>query len=511
MRAQKPEPAPPETPPSVESEADTEGPETRATPPEAEGDPAVINEDDVGTITVSEDGDCDLDCVESQLTEAKREDDQKKGLIKVVKESEPTVTDPTDNAGDALASEPSTTSLDKESVPESKKGRLPSRLGPLRITVDKRGDWVGIGFATQLEFDYDQQFAGGGISKASDQTLQFRRLRLSLSSSFVDGKIRSGFQINLTPSALELLDMWLAFTRFKFATLRMGQFKIPFDRYRAQSYAVLSFVDWSPTTTIFGSERQMGLEAFARGGFLNLEYAFGIFTGTNARASHGIGAIEFYGETPTNPSELGDGEIFTDFHPELVGRVAKNIGDINTDTNSDVLGSADLRQSIGFGFAYDARADPIVDLTLRLSFEWLAKIRGFDFNVISYLAWFPPWEGGPIEFGPVGFMGEVGYRFNALWELATRYSITYLPSALRQDTRSYGQFQIATADDAAAAEAQYGLNGDQITEAELALAGAAHIIGNSLKTTLQTSWVNERWVQGARNGLRVELQVQFLF
>lgn len=454
---------------------------------------------------------CDLDCIEDELRRAEEKEQQKKGVLQVAEESGSLTPATEEDEGGTLAAEPSTTSLAKVTPKEPEGRRLPTRLGPVRISVGDTDDWVGFGFASQLEFDFDQQLESPGFSKSSSETLQFRRIRLTLSSRFIEGRIRSRFQINTTPSAFELIDLWLAFTRFKFASLRIGQFKIPFDRYRAQSFAVLSFVDWAPTTIVFGSERQLGLEALAEGGFLELEYALGIFTGVNARASHGIGAIEFYGEVPFNPSELGDGEVVREFHPEIAGRVAKNFGDINTDTNSDVLGTKNLRQSVGFGFAYDARADPIEDLTLRLSLEWLAKISGFDFNVVTYLAWFPPFEGGRIRFGPFGAMGEVGYRFNIMWELAVRYSVTYVTPKLRADARAYGEFQIDNAEDPIDALIQYGRNGDQKTDAELALAATAHIIGNSLKTILQTAWENQRWIDSARNGLRVELQLQFLF
>ncbi|MDH4283342.1 MAG: OprO/OprP family phosphate-selective porin, partial [Myxococcales bacterium] len=416
-----------------------------------------------------------------------------------------------DDAGDALAAEPSTTSLAEAAAEAPEERRLPTRLGPVRIRVGKGDDWIGIGFAAQLEFEYDQQFEGAGVPKDSTETLQFRRIRTTLSSSFIDGRIRSAFQINLTPSAFELIDMWLSFTRFKFATFRIGQFKIPYDRYRAQSFAALSFVDWAPTTRMFGSERQIGMETLASGGFLNLEYALGLFSGTNARASQAVGITEVYGETPRNPSELGAGEIVSEFHPAIVGRVAKNFGEINTDTNTDVLGAKELRHSVGVGIAWDARPNPTENLGLRLSAEWLGKIRFFDINVISYLAWYKPWQGGKILFGPMGFMAEVGYRFSLLWELALRYSTTYLTPWLRSDARSYGEFQIANATDQTAAIAQYGANGDQITNDQLALAGTAHIIGNSLETVAEFAWESQLWAEGRRNGVRLSLQLQFLF
>ena len=262
---------------------------------------------------------------------------------------------------------------------------------------------------------------------------------------------------------------------------------------------------------MFGSERQIGAEMLASGGFLNLEYAAGIFSGVNARASHAVAISEVYGNMPNNPSTFGSGEVVSSFHPALVGRVAKNFGQINTDTNSDITGSKELRHSVGAGIAWDARPVATQDLALRLSAEWLGKISHFHMNFISYLAWYEPWQGGKILFGPMGFMAETGYRFSLTWELALRYSMTYLTPWLRSDSRSYGAFQVANATDPASAIQQYSENGQQTTSNQLAIAGTSHIIGNSLKVVAEAAWVAQRWEAGRRNGFGFALQLQFLF
>ena len=480
---------------------------------ETEQEPAakVDGEESAGGVDEIPPEECDLDCLEAQFDAEDEKEQRKKGTLTVARESGSIGEDVTDDVGDALSAEPSTTTLAEAEpdVPDDRK--LPMRLGPVRIKVGKTDDWIGIGFATQLQFEYDQQFTTAGFPKQSTETLEFRRIRTTLSSSFIDGRIRSRFQINMTPSAFELIDMWFAFTRFKFATFRVGQFKIPYDRYRAQSFAALSLVDWAPTTRMFGSERQVGAEMLGIGGFLKAEYAVGIFSGTNARAAHAVGITEVYGEVPRNASDFGFGEVVSEFHPELAARAAKNFGKINTDTNSDVTGSKELRHSVGLGIAWDARPKATQDLGLRLSAEWLGKIRHIYMNVVSYLAWYKPWEGGKILFGPMGFMAESGYRFSLMWELALRYSVTYLTPWLRSDARSYGEFQIANAIDPASAMEQYGQNGEQTTNNELALAGTSYIIGNSLKVVAEAAWTAQRWEAGRRNGFRFNLQLQFLF
>ena len=453
---------------------------------------------------------CDLDCIEAELAAREQKTNQKKRTLEVARQRGSSNAE-TPDAGDTLAAEPSTTTIDKTEIEVAEDRRLPTRLGPVRIPVGKSEDWIGIGLAVQMEFEYDQQFEGAGFPSVETETLEFRRVRFTLSSSFIEGRIKSRFQINLTPSAFELIDLWFAFTRFKFATFRIGQFKIPYDRYRAQSFASLSFVDWAPTTRMFGSERQVGAEMLASGGILDLEYSIGVFSGVNARAAHAVGITEVYGEIPTSASDLGFGEVVSAFHPEIAARAARNFGEIDTASNSDVLRTDYLRHSLGLGFAWDARPEAIEDLGLRLSLEWLGKIRGFYFDVIHYLAWYKPWQGGRILFGPLGAMAESGYRFNLIWELAIRFSITYLTPWLRSDARSYGEFQIMNAEDPAAAIAQYGRNGDQITNQDLAVAGVARIIGNSLKVIGETSWVRQLWNTGDRNGFRLNIQLQLVF
>lgn len=477
---------------------------------ESQQEPAAKVDVEPGTNEAPAEDDCDLDCLEAQLEKEDEREQQRKGTLQVARESGSISESSGADSGDALSAEPSTTSLAEAELDVPEDRALPMRLGPVRIKVGKSEDWIGIGFATQLEFEYDQQFEGAGFEKSSTETLEFRRIRTTLSSSFIDGRIRTRFQINLTPSAFELIDMWFSFTRFKFATFRLGQFKIPYDRYRAQSFAALSMVDWAPTTTMFGSERQVGAEMLASGGFLGLEYAIGLFSGVNARASHAVGITEVYGEEPRNSSDFGFGEVVSAFHPEIAARVAKNFGKINTDTNSDTTGTPELRQSVGAGIAWDARPVATEDLALRLSAEWLAKIRHLHVNVISYLAWYTPWQGGKMLFGPLGVMAEAGYRFSLMWELALRYSMTYLTPWLRSDSRSYGLAQVATADPVEAIE-QYGRNGDQTTTNDLALAGTSHIIGNSLKVVAEAAWMAQRWDTGRRNGFRLNIQLQFLF
>ena len=53
--------------------------------------------------------------------------------------------------------------------------------------------------------------------------------------------------------------------------------------------------------------------------------------------------------------------------------------------------------------------------------------------------------------------------------------------------------------------------GQALANDQLALAGTAHIIGNSLETVAEFAWESQLWAEGRRNGVRLSLQLQFLF
>jgi hypothetical protein len=79
--------------------------------------------------------------------------------------------------------------------------------------------------------------------------------------------------------------------------LRIGQCKVPFTRFRIQSFQRLTFADWPIVTKFFGGERQIGVTL--HNGYEDppvRAYVVGLLSGVNARASHGIGIATVYGE-----------------------------------------------------------------------------------------------------------------------------------------------------------------------------------------------------------------------
>src|SRR5690606_33013611 len=101
--------------------------------------------------------------------------------------------------------------------------------------------------------------------------------------------------------------------------LRVGQFTIPFTRYREQSHRSTLLVDWSVVAEAFGAERQLGVLLADRRG-RGWTASLGVFTGQNARASNGVGLAEAFGVDLVSRSSLAFGRAQYDVHPEIVGR-----------------------------------------------------------------------------------------------------------------------------------------------------------------------------------------------
>ena len=92
---------------------------------------------------------------EPSLTEVQEVEKKqhKKGTLELGKETGSIGKEVHDDPGDTLAAEPSTTSLSETKAKAPDEGKLPGRLGPVRIRVGKTDDWVGVGFGTPLQLE----------------------------------------------------------------------------------------------------------------------------------------------------------------------------------------------------------------------------------------------------------------------------------------------------------------------------------------------------------------------
>jgi len=139
----------------------------------------------------------------------------------------------------------------------------------------------------QLRLSAEFPQANGAVVPPA--TLELRRVRPGLRLSAMGGRLSGIFVLNTSPSALELMDLWLEYQPRAHVRVRVGQTKQPFTAYRLGNFTDLHFTDWALVTRTFGGERQLGVEVHNRGEGGAWEYSVGLWNGVTQRAAHGRG------------------------------------------------------------------------------------------------------------------------------------------------------------------------------------------------------------------------------
>jgi len=385
----------------------------------------------------------------------------------------------------------------------------PDKIGPFSIS-DKSGRFsVAVGLAAQIMVKVKS--SGSGSDRDTDATIFMRRIRPTLKGTALSKDLKWYLHLSTAPGALEFMDFYLDYTFNPLLRLRVGDCKVPFTRYRIQSFKHLTLVDWSVVTRYFGAERQYGVtlhSGFEKPGAL--EYALGIYTGENARGSHAVGLGGIYGEPKTNPSDMTDPQPPASFHPEIVARFAYNHGGIDIGTDSDFAGGGP-RVSAGMSLAWDTRPTHYHDLALRLAPEVLFKAGGFSMSALGYLGFVPPvGSDSGVEtprLGLAGALAQVSYVFLGRLELAARYSAVVMMETLREEARERADGLVAAETDkdkAAALAKQYKNAGLTEAEHEVTVGFNVYIIGRNLK------WQNDLTYKASpRTNLDTRHDIQF--
>ncbi|MBW2257768.1 MAG: hypothetical protein JRI25_24645 [Deltaproteobacteria bacterium] len=376
--------------------------------------------------------------------------------------------------------------------------------GPF-VMEDQAGNSLRLRFVGQVQANLDLR---SDDDWAPVETLRFRRVRLLVDTDLLDGRLRTGFQLNTQPGALELMDLWGQVGLGRDITLKVGQFKVPWTRYRAQSFASLLLVDWPIATRFFGAERQLGLMASdGKPGEDRFGWAIGVFAGSNARASFATGVGSAHAELWANPSSLTGPSVSWAVHPELVGRVSTGTPGIDARTSSDIEGGS-LRWLGAFSIAADLAPDPIRDFSLRLSPELLVKGGGLSANLVGYAGFFES-DDTPLAPASLGGVVEVGWRLAPRWGVAASYSrVDQLP-ALRDTARARADAVIDAARprERDALEAAYASAGVTGSEQEMGAGLDWWVAGDTVKLQLDGAWLRTQ-TTGFEDGLRLRLQAQ---
>ena len=376
---------------------------------------------------------------------------------------------------------------------------------------------------TSLRFRLSAQFRWEGLNKDPgpgkdgewSDAVFFRRIRPVLEGSVLTQDLTWRLHVNLVPGQLELDDLWVSYAAHPEFRLLFGQNKIPFTRYRMDSFTDLPLVDWSYETKYFGAERQIGLTL--HNGMdrpPEFEYEFGIYTGVNARASNGTALPRVFAETPPNPSSLTDPALPSSFHPELAAHFAWNYGGINVRNPSDLEGGP-FRFSIGLSATWDARPTERQDMALRVAPEFMIKVAGFHLLGVFYVAcWDEVTGDNPINLGLLGGVVQASYTFLERFEVAVRYANVSILQALRDDARTYADRRIAAEPDPDAQAAlveQYKNVGRLTAEHEATLGFTVYLLGTTLKLQIDGGLQLHERTDANRYDALVRSQLQLAF
>lgn len=251
--------------------------------------------------------------------------------------------------------------------------------------------------------------------------LKFRRVRPGLEVRLLEDRLRTELVVSALPGDLELVEAHTSFDLSETLTVQVGQFKIPFMRYRMNSGTRLVLVDWAFHTEYIGGERQVGVaignDEHATG---IVRYKVGLFTGQNARNSHGLGIARLYGSPTPEPASLVDEERvpYEGFErPEVASHLGFALGGIDPSTLDDLARGDRLRAYIGLGLTVNLAPRRHVEHRMRGAIEGMFKWRGWGLYTSAYVAtnssYYFQDSIEPFQ-GYHGVMGSMSYRLSGL-------------------------------------------------------------------------------------------------
>jgi phosphate-selective porin len=175
---------------------------------------------------------------------------------------------------------------------------------------DPDGRWfANVDLRAKLRYtgtDIDERSLDGGSEEHEDET-EVNRLRLKIGGNVFQPWITYYYEHELTDPQ-RLLDLRLTFEFHDWLQLRVGQWKIPFNRERVDSSGSQQFVDRSIANQYFTLDRQRGMAVFGR-----------VLAGTPGDSTYNLGLY-----TPLGRDGKGDYEdplLLARWQWNLLGRV----------------------------------------------------------------------------------------------------------------------------------------------------------------------------------------------
>jgi phosphate-selective porin OprO/OprP len=177
-------------------------------------------------------------------------------------------------------------------------------------------------FATQLQWriqsrwsypDSEEFTTTSDFTDNPESTFELRRVRMKIGGHGYESWLNYYFEIDLQPtreagaeseeSAVRLLDGRITLDKFSYLSLRLGQWKVPYNRERRDSSGRLQFVERSIVNEFFTIDRQIGAMAYGRlapGTVFDSHYYAGVYTGSGRGEANDDGNMMYFGRYQWN-------------------------------------------------------------------------------------------------------------------------------------------------------------------------------------------------------------------
>lgn len=131
----------------------------------------------------------------------------------------------------------------------------------------------------------------GDFTDREEATFELRRVRMKIGGHGYKPWLKYYFEVDLqstansggSPGSTRVIDWRIDLAKYKSFTIRVGQWKINYNRERVDSSGKQTFVERSIVNSVFTIDRQMGVLAMGRvfpGKLYDFRYYVGVFTGS---------------------------------------------------------------------------------------------------------------------------------------------------------------------------------------------------------------------------------------
>ncbi|MDA0740178.1 MAG: porin [Nitrospirae bacterium] len=250
-----------------------------------------------------------------------------------------------------------------------------------RFTYPERGDP-----------DSAEDFGATTAGDNPEATFELRRVRMKIGGHGHKPWIKYYFEVDLQSTAssggsagsTRVIDWRIDLAKYKEFTIRVGQWKINYNRERVDSSGKQTFVERSIVNSVFTIDRQVGVLAMGRlfpGKVYDVNYYIGVFTGSGRGEANDDDSMMYMARIQWNifGRELKWSQSDVEYHEQPTANLAfggyTNIGKC-TRWSSSGCGTLVQTRSIGGSFTLDSTAVDSQFRTEGLVEEFAMKWKG---------------------------------------------------------------------------------------------------------------------------------------